>query len=868
MPRMPVESVSHCPSPRELRDRDLVDRFLGDREESAFGELVARHGGLVMAVAWRVLRDRHAAEDVFQATFLILAQQAKSIRNRESLAAWLHGTAFRVARKSLARRQRRRECAMPPDESAAAFDELAKLEEQTALDEELARMPEPIRGPLLLHYLQDKSAAEIAEELGLSVSCVEGRLRRGRRELQLRLVRRGIGISAVVTAANILAAPAEAAVAAPLVSATAKACIAAATGATLPPLISPEATHLAARELILMSRATIMKTTLLWSSVVGGVAAVGVISAEAHLPRASAEGQPGITSVVDDDADDGAEFGGGTLAGGSAAPPQGGTALIEDGGGGIGVLGGAAPGAGGGAGLGGDTNWAGGGDGTLNPDTGVIGSSGLSGSGGGAGVAGAGEPPQGDQSFGAMMMGGGMSGGMSGGMGGPMTSPGAGPADSIVDYALRKPNEQRILASLKEPIALNFVDTGLSDAMTYISGERGIPIRLDRKRLAEQGVADATPISIEVGGVSLASALRQMLDSVEGASLDYLIQDEVLQITTQDYASEQVETRVYDVRDFGTLTPDILARVIRNSVALGTWIPQSRGSASMVSAAGMMSGMLGGGGGMGVPIGGDERGWIEAIDGALIVTQSQPAHREIVGLLDQLALHASSMRTSRTMSQSGPGAGGSAPDMSGKLGYSSSMGPQGSMMRGSGGGQASTGMGAPPSAPPTAGAGRSGGFPPAESAGAMMRRAGGGRASGGGRSSMTMGRGMAGGGVGASGGRRATMLTTDAPHGLVNFGALVVGGGDSGQRTYLSIALEVDQNSREEVENQVRDHRPELQDWLVNRLSGEPVDTLTTPEVQNTLKESIRDAFNGILYGGQEGSIRRVLITETGDVPN
>jgi len=108
-----------------LTDAQLLERFAarhGDGAEPAFEALVERHGPMVFRVCRGVLRDEHAAEDAFQATFLVLARKARSLWVKDSLGSWLHGVAHRVATRarSDAARRRRHELRLAERPSSCA----------------------------------------------------------------------------------------------------------------------------------------------------------------------------------------------------------------------------------------------------------------------------------------------------------------------------------------------------------------------------------------------------------------------------------------------------------------------------------------------------------------------------------------------------------------------------------------------------------------------------------------------------------------------------------------------------------------------------------------------------------------------------
>jgi RNA polymerase sigma factor (sigma-70 family) len=207
-----IRKLAGGPPDAGVSDQVLLGRFIEQQDEAAIAALVRRHGPMVRDLCWRLLRHDADAEDAFQAVFVVLVRQGRSIRKQQCLAGWLHGVAYRIAarakRDAVRRRRSERRAATPlPADPAkdAAWRDLCEV-----LDAELCRLSETYRLPLVLCYLQGATRDDAAKQLACSLRTLDRRLHRGRELLRLRLARHGLTLSAALLAAG-LAKPASAA---------------------------------------------------------------------------------------------------------------------------------------------------------------------------------------------------------------------------------------------------------------------------------------------------------------------------------------------------------------------------------------------------------------------------------------------------------------------------------------------------------------------------------------------------------------------------------------------------------------------------------------------------------------------------------
>jgi RNA polymerase sigma factor (sigma-70 family) len=291
----------------ELTDRELLGRFLGRRDAAAFAALVRRHGPTVLGVCRRVLNNAHDAEDAFQATFLILARKARSIARHEALGSWLYGVAYRTALKARADAARRRKHEGRAADRAGerSRDDEARDDLRPIIDEEVNRLPDKYRRPIVLCYFEGKTYQEAARLLGCPAGTASVRLARARALLRSRLALRGLALAAGTLAAWTAEVSALAAEVGLFAEATA--------GVAARFAADPAAAGVSARVIALTEG--VVKEMLLrkWKTVAGVFLAVGITCGGAGALRHFATPAPAAEQPAEAPRADPAPPGGGPL---------------------------------------------------------------------------------------------------------------------------------------------------------------------------------------------------------------------------------------------------------------------------------------------------------------------------------------------------------------------------------------------------------------------------------------------------------------------------------------------------------------------------------------------------------------------------
>jgi RNA polymerase sigma-70 factor (ECF subfamily) len=275
-------------------DAWLLQQFVVQRDEEAFALILERHGPLVWAVCRRVLRETADAEDAFQATFLVLARKAGSVRRLEALGAWLHQVALNIARTTRTAHAQRQ----AHERQAAVMSEATPVDEgllhdwQPLLHEEVDRLPQKYRVPVILCYFQGMTHDAAAGQLGWPVGTVKGRLARARDLLRTRLARRGLTLTSAGVAAA-LATEASAAVPPALLGVTLRAAVVFAVGGA----VSAGVVTLAKAALQTMNATKLMLAMLVLSTVgvLGG--ALFALGGSAREGQGGDDSRPGVVGL-------------------------------------------------------------------------------------------------------------------------------------------------------------------------------------------------------------------------------------------------------------------------------------------------------------------------------------------------------------------------------------------------------------------------------------------------------------------------------------------------------------------------------------------------------------------------------------------
>jgi RNA polymerase sigma factor (sigma-70 family) len=276
----------------EQTDSALLERFVSQRDEAAFASLMQRHGPMVLGVCQRVLDDPHDADDAFQATFLVLIRKAVTIRKRGSLGSWLYGAAYRIACKArvLAAKRRRHERQVPTMRTTEPSEAFLWRELRPVLDEELNRLPEKLRAPLVLCYLEGKTQEEAARQLGWTKGTVSGRMAQGRELLRSRLTRRGLTLTGGLLA-TVLAEKVVAEVPATLLTATGRAALSLITGEVAAASVISHQVHTLMEGAVQAMFLTKLKAAMIVLVALGVAASSGILLLRQPLTASAGPGE-------------------------------------------------------------------------------------------------------------------------------------------------------------------------------------------------------------------------------------------------------------------------------------------------------------------------------------------------------------------------------------------------------------------------------------------------------------------------------------------------------------------------------------------------------------------------------------------------
>jgi RNA polymerase sigma factor (sigma-70 family) len=505
-----------------LSEGELLERFVAARDEAAFAALMARHGPMVLGVCRRLLRDANDVDDAFQATFLVLVRKAGSLRRCDLLGNWLYGVAHRVATRSRCLAARR--LARVPHgqdaldrldqdggEAVAVRDAPSPLESEPSpwLHEEIRRLPEKYRSLVLLCYFEGLTHEQAAARLGWPIGTVKGRLARARDSLRRRLTRRGIDVSDSALASHLALLDALTAVPEPLKRATLAAAraVADAAGASL---LTATAVSLPVATLVDgVSRAMITTHVKAVSLVllVSGAATTGLVIAAAQItPLERDTNPPNSAALKSAGSEKATEQLLAYQPGASDRPPAKPLDVSKI-----------------------ETRPEGSARSNATKKGGQpMAKAAKSGAATGA-IEGGAFPDNADYQFRNRLR---------------IAQLSAVVAAAEAESDQPNPKNVALLKELDQPWEMKFAEpTPLQEVLKYIrtttkrSGRPALPIYVDPKALAEEGLSLASPVVMDLEGVPLKTALRLMLKQL---GLAYCVRDGVLIISSLDGIREEL----------------------------------------------------------------------------------------------------------------------------------------------------------------------------------------------------------------------------------------------------------------------------------------------------------------------------------------
>ena len=274
---------------RELPDHELLQRFKSQQDQAAFQALVRRHGIMVFDVCRCVLGDNDNAEDAFQATFLVLASKADSIRKKSSIGSWMHGVAYRTAlRARLQSAIRNKHEALTPARQPSTPDDLSWREARKfSIKNSTGCLRAIVSLKQWLCLRGCATVIEAAAQMKLAKSTLRVRLDEGRALLKKRLIRRGLGSSALLAVAA-LPASSSASVSNVLITITTDAAAAIAKGGSAIPIVSAKVASLVqgVTKTMLIAKLTIVTAAVLLAVAGFGAAVKLAALSAAEVPAA------------------------------------------------------------------------------------------------------------------------------------------------------------------------------------------------------------------------------------------------------------------------------------------------------------------------------------------------------------------------------------------------------------------------------------------------------------------------------------------------------------------------------------------------------------------------------------------------------